>query len=241
MEPSQFDELTKALATSTSRRQALKTFIASTFGGILALSGLGKAFAKGCDPACSGGLTCCGGECVDTKTDPNNCGVCGTVCRSGLCVNGLCCPPGAVKCGNSCCSFTCCGGTTCVNTQSDKKNCGSCGHACRSDQVCQNGTCVCPSGTTDCNGMCVNTKTDPNNCGACNNSCNGTTPGQCVNGSCVCFGLEHPCTSPSQCCDTGQGVTTCGSGGICCNGMGGVCIDDPDCCGSLHCTLGFCE
>jgi acyl-CoA synthetase (AMP-forming)/AMP-acid ligase II len=43
MESSRFDELTKALATSTSRRQALKTIAATTLGSILGLSGLGTA------------------------------------------------------------------------------------------------------------------------------------------------------------------------------------------------------
>jgi hypothetical protein len=37
MEHSKFDELTKALATATSRRQALKTIAAATIGSILAL------------------------------------------------------------------------------------------------------------------------------------------------------------------------------------------------------------
>jgi hypothetical protein len=40
--------------------------------------------------ACDGGLTSCGGQCVDTKTDPNNCGGCGDVCSGGKCANGVC-------------------------------------------------------------------------------------------------------------------------------------------------------
>jgi hypothetical protein len=46
MEPYRFDELTKALATSTSRRQALKTIAATTLAGLLGLSGIDTAFAK---------------------------------------------------------------------------------------------------------------------------------------------------------------------------------------------------
>jgi hypothetical protein len=38
-----------------------------------------------------GSLTSCEGECVDTQTDPSNCGSCGKVCASGkTCVNGAC-------------------------------------------------------------------------------------------------------------------------------------------------------
>ena len=78
MDSSRFDEFTKALATPASRRQALKTLAATAFGGVLALSGIGTAFAKKCPP----GQTNCGGRCVDTTKDPNNCGMCGIVCVS---------------------------------------------------------------------------------------------------------------------------------------------------------------
>src|SRR5437764_9345527 len=46
MEPNQFDEFAKALATTTSRRQVLKAFAASAAGGLLALSGVGEVAAK---------------------------------------------------------------------------------------------------------------------------------------------------------------------------------------------------
>ena len=42
---------------------------------------------------CSRGLTCCSGQCVDTQTDNNNCGECGTVCDVANffeCSVGLC-------------------------------------------------------------------------------------------------------------------------------------------------------
>ena len=44
MKPSRFDDLTKALATATSRRQALKAIAATTLGGILGLSGIETVF-----------------------------------------------------------------------------------------------------------------------------------------------------------------------------------------------------
>src|SRR5258706_9221949 len=52
-----------------------------------------------------GGCTAmCGNVCVDTKTDGNNCGKCGTVCATGAtCVQGSCqCASGQMKCGAAC-------------------------------------------------------------------------------------------------------------------------------------------
>src|SRR4029078_196685 len=37
---------------------------------------------------CSEGQQRCSGTCVDTSTDPSNCGNCGTVCESGTCTGG---------------------------------------------------------------------------------------------------------------------------------------------------------
>ncbi len=48
MASSNFDELTRALASSTSRRQTIKAIFASTLGGVLAFGGLGTALAAGC-------------------------------------------------------------------------------------------------------------------------------------------------------------------------------------------------
>lgn len=33
---------------------------------------------------------CCGGRCVNYNIDPRNCGACGEVCASGLCIDGAC-------------------------------------------------------------------------------------------------------------------------------------------------------
>ena len=160
MEPSRFDDLTKALATSTSRRQALKTIAATTLGSILGLSGIGTAFGA---PKCHrNGLGC------DTNSQ----------CCSGYCANGekCTCPP-APACNSIC--------------------------PCPSGQTCQNGQCVTP-----------------------------------------CEGLQQPCTSASQCCDTGQGKTTCESNSVavvCCNTPGGSCSQGLDCCGGTYCVGGTCQ
>ena len=50
---------------------------------------------------CAPGLTCCGGPCVNTQTDPVNCGACGNRCGPcRTCQNGQCVdrPSGTVSC-----------------------------------------------------------------------------------------------------------------------------------------------
>ena len=76
---------------------------------------------------CGAGLTLCGQACVNTATDPANCGGCSKNCGGGAtCSGGSCsCPAGATVCNGGC-----------VNTSSDPKNCGSCGRACASGEGC---------------------------------------------------------------------------------------------------------
>src|SRR5438309_2826481 len=46
MQPSNFDELTKALASSTSRRHALRLIATATIGGLFGLGGVSTAFGR---------------------------------------------------------------------------------------------------------------------------------------------------------------------------------------------------
>jgi hypothetical protein len=200
MEASRFDELTKALATATSRRQALRK-IGAILGGT-ALAGLFPGLALAGNSACA---KFCNGIFGDDTPAANQC-ISQAAHHQGLCYT---CGPAAPA-----------------------------GHPSLCGQVC------CSSGQGCCSGTCIDIQTDTNNCGACNNSCNGTTPGQCQNGSCVCFGLQHTCTSASQCCGTGQGLTTCAfdTGRFrCCNQPGGSCRGASDCCGTVICRNGTCE
>lgn len=63
-------------------------------------------------PICSAGQTLCSDKCVDTQTDPANCGKCGNTCDDSKlnCVEGSCnrCPSGTQSCcGGEFCRKTC--------------------------------------------------------------------------------------------------------------------------------------
>src|SRR5690348_8911201 len=111
MEPSRFDDLSKALATAASRRQALKTIAATTLGGILGLSGIGNVFAKPCTPIgkhCNSKTVCCSGASCNPTT--RKC-----ACPSGTTLlNGACCPNANV-CGSTCLAAPCDACSTCQN------------------------------------------------------------------------------------------------------------------------------
>ena len=69
---SKFDELTRVLATSTSRRQSIKILFASA-GGILAFGGFSAALAAGCIPSgkpipCKHNSDCCSHSCRFSST-----------------------------------------------------------------------------------------------------------------------------------------------------------------------------
>ncbi len=85
-------------------------------------------------PCGDGGQQICAALCVDTRTDPNNCGGCQQHCSTGLtCSNGACVCGGDL---NAC-------GSQCVNFQNDPDNCGYCQHSCQSSVAgaCSSGLC----------------------------------------------------------------------------------------------------
>jgi hypothetical protein len=79
----------------------------------------------------------CGGACIPTSVDPNNCGGCGVTCGAAeVCSSGACiaasggCPPGTTPCGR-----------TCVDLQTDDNHCGSCPKVCDTGTGCVEGIC----------------------------------------------------------------------------------------------------
>jgi hypothetical protein len=201
------------------------------------------------DAVCRGGechcrwprVQCANGQCADPNCPPGrefNTSACQCVCEPKSCPDGQTVDPDTCECVTLCvgqengvqCGANdqrCCAGQ-CVSTSANNDHCGGCA-PCRADQVCQDSTCVCPPGTTDCNGKCVDTDNDVNNCGACGTKCDSGQ--QCCDGTCKddcgcqpdqvrCNGT---CCPPNQICVDNQCQApggcdpACGPDEICCS------------------------
>lgn len=201
MDPFRFDEFTKTLATSSTRRAALRRI-----GGILggtAFAGVfpGLAFAKNsaCAQFCAsvfGADTPAAAQC--TSDAAHGKGLCHS-CGSNADISSICCTRNA---SGFCASY------------SPTLPC-----SCAANQTCQNGTCVTPCAANG--GTCsVDTDCCSGNCS--NGICCGSGKVGLSNGTCA-----TPCTS--MCCqgceqDT-SGATYCR--GDACNNTS--CYTDSDC------------
>src|SRR6266403_4052638 len=194
MNPSNFDELTKALASSTSRRQALRTILGASIGGLLGIGGITTAFGRhhrpgkitapsgpkgnrNCAKWCAqvfGPNTSAAGQCTSQAAHGTGlCSTCGNVAPSSICcvrTSGYCNGTSVAACcasGQHCCSGTCsecCADTDCTNGNT----CGS------------NNTCVCGSGAA-CTGICCQGNAPTAICCASGKVClsNGTCASNC--------------------------------------------------------------
>ena len=141
--------------------------------GLGGAPGTGGTTGTGGSP-CPGTQTACGTDCIDTSSDPMNCGACGLPCSTGqVCQGGSCqCQSGLLSCDGSC-------------VPSDATHCGSCSTACQAGQVCSDGTCTssCDTALTLCGSSCVDPTTSDANCGSCGTACGSTQ--RCVSSTCV--------------------------------------------------------
>lgn len=159
------------------------------------------ALAQGCQSenavvggACAPGYAECGGRCVDTTTDVDNCGACAAPCAPGVaCIGAVC---GGARDGSldgnadgagdgsndggDLDGAAGDGGDECgPPPYTTPDSCGACGVVC----VPPNGRCLrnmagmyvcspnCAAPLSECNNICVDLDNDPLNCGACGKFC----------------------------------------------------------------------
>jgi Stigma-specific protein, Stig1 len=190
-------------------------------GGEVAMGG---EPGSGGSPSCASSQEACDGLCTNLRSDPENCGTCGTTCgASESCVRGSCvrvgCSTGQVECDGSCTSL-----------QTDPLHCGNCGTACDAGELCASGACVatCPVGQLPCDGTCINPATDRQYCGA--TDCNEAAQGGAGGG-----GDGEACSSEELCVD-GTCQRTCAGDELVC---GGRCVDplsSSNFCGATDCS-----
>lgn len=225
MQASNFDELTKALASTTSRRQALKTIATASIGSLLGLGGIRTAFGKNknCAHFCAavfGANTPAANQCTNDAAH-----------GSGLCFRCGSADPSQICCVRNTMGY--CSSYTGAQCPCNSAQCQTC------DSI--EGACVgCPSGQTCCSGTCA---------GCCSNS-DCSTGQVCHNGSCC-----EPCGPPCGCCASITSNFVCSSNNDCCEGLtccasgvfissckiaaGGTCSSSAECC-SNQCCAGRC-
>jgi len=175
-----------------------------------------------CVERCPAPLERCGQQCVDTASDPANCGGCGQKFQLANAV-ALCESGGFADCDGQ--SADGCE----VDLFQDLQNCGGCGQVCGFENAtaqCRGGVCfmsACHQSFENCNndsadGCEVDARSDPANCGACRLSClNEHGSAECVDGLCrpVCEGLWGDCDlEPKNGCETAlDQVSNCGACG----------------------------
>ena len=131
------DGISRHFARPRSRRSLIRTLVAAALGAVtpLGLPPLQSDAQSECgfgESLCSGGFR--GDVCVDTDSDADNCGQCGTVCPgTSRCRGGECeCTFGSELCPSN--YFP--DDLVCVDTDSDADNCGQCGTVCQSGLRC---------------------------------------------------------------------------------------------------------
>jgi hypothetical protein len=178
--------------------------------GVLAIATAASACVSGSivlpDSQCDNAQVLCGTGCVDTQTDPRNCGGCDKTCKIAegeACVMGVCgkaCAGGATRCG-----------AACADLQTDRANCGACGKACLADEACNAGKCglVCQGSLTAC--MKPATPTPP----PVDAGADASTDAAASDAS-VEAGYDGGAVSTQECVDTKTNPQHCGGCGMAC-------------------------
>ncbi|MEI8257213.1 MAG: hypothetical protein WCJ30_16185, partial [Deltaproteobacteria bacterium] len=189
--------------------------------------------------ACPAGQITCGASCVNTGSDPLNCGACGATCTDGTCTSGSCiCPSGLTACGGACigCAGGSCTAGACVCPAgrllclgicvlNDALHCGTCANVCT---VPASGTATCTAGTCGlaCNtgfhlcGTTCSSNTSPSSCGTSCTPCTPPTATNCSGNIVISSTLPATCTAGT--CGFGTGMATCTNGCF-----AGACVATP--------------
>ncbi len=202
-----------------------------------------------CREVDAAGATCCSGACVDTQTDPDDCGSCGAPCAT---------PNATPECAAGACTIAACnaGYADCdgdasdgceVDINTNPAACGGCANACTTvngTPDCVNGACgigTCNPGFANCSGIvsdgCNIDVSGPAACG----TCEGCLPGHCTDAGCrtgpSCSPGFAACDpdEPEDCVtDVETDPSNCGGCGVSC-GVG--CVN----CVATRCNAGACE
>ena len=221
--------------------------------------------ANGSSAVCFGVDLCrspAGESCTsDTACGSGNCeqrlggtGVNDRICCLQSCAVGDQCSPDGQGCqaptlgeGSACSTsgLACQNGLQCKQCLGGGSQCtprGECCGGCPGDQVCQGGSCGCPSGTVDCQ----DTRCITDQAGACcdNNGCSGNKTCNGATDLCGCPGTaprdcgNNRCIASNQCCSTPNACQTCnGTTGVLQNIANG---QPGNCTGGQVCQNGAC-
>ncbi len=171
-----------------------------------------------CQCACPPGLFNCSGDlCVDTNSDPKNCGFCGKVCSGSktACENRTCVCPNQQTCSSpkvfneDTCECEC--PVSCPDGSAPDPTTCECKNQCPPDQELCQGKC-CPVGTVCCGGNCV-PKGYCCTCGSIEASCgrnaDGILLGEPTGWGCCCNSSHYlgiSCSSGGTCGPEGPGA-----------------------------------
>jgi hypothetical protein len=250
MDNERFDQLSRSLATETTRRGVLRGLVLSALSAGTVLSPAGAEAAPKppkCLPAgskCNSGSGSPNSKCCDNAVCCGN-KCCGSVAgQPDICINGSCCAY-LRTCGTLCCptgTAPCNCGTSpkCSDISTDRENCGTCGHRCPDGALCDDGNCVClqdMGARILCEGQCIDPLTDNNHCGGCPGvSCDTQAGEMCCEGACIepqlnrehCGGCPGTNCGAGDCCN-GQCLTPCLPGAVRDENCNCVCLTGVPC------------